>query len=592
MNTKKPFYGVRKMISDLYPYIWPHKKWLLLSASVALLLIIFNMFKAYFTGSIVALAISKDTATLYTSVLIFGALLSLGIPLAYFSVFANEQFAISTARDMQKALTQKLLHMPVVKIEQFGRGDILSRFNVEINVVTDFIGNSFKGTFYNPLLFVATSIYMAKLSWQLYVASYILLPFCSYIIHVLGKMSANYGRRFYEKSSDAANLMMASINSIVTIKAYNSESYMLQKCRQGFDLAIEQALKREMCDSVSLPIWFMNRQLSRIICTVYGGYLAVTGQLSLEALLICITLAGYVAAPASAMLSVLQGVHRARVAMERLASLTHFAPEPFDIADGQGTTYEVTHRIDLNEVTFAYPGNGQTLKGASLSIPGNGLYALVGRSGEGKSTVMNMLLGFLHAQGGQILFNSRDAYNLPLARRRQMISYVPQDITLFSGTVGENIAYGKRNATFTEVVSASEMAGAHEFITALPQGYDTLTGEDGVLLSGGQKQRIAIARAIIKGAPIILMDEPVAAIDARSESIVGETLLKLSRKHVVFVSAHRLDMIEQADRIFVLDKGRIVEQGTHHELLSNADSLYSNLYHTGQSPPQEVIGYA
>jgi len=233
--------------------------------------------------------------------------------------------------------------------------------------------------------------------------------------------------------------------------------------------------------------------------------------------------------------------------------------------------------IEFSDVTFGYHKSEKVLEGLSFRLYTGEMVALVGPSGSGKSTIMDLICGFNEVEEGSIRLYGRDLRELRLSSIREQLAFVPQDVYIFPGTIAENIMYGRAGATVDEVIAAAKAANAHEFITQMPNGYDTLVGERGVKLSGGQQQQISIARAILKNAPILLLDEPTSALDTHSEALVQEALARLTEGRSVLVVAHRLSTIKQADNILVLDHGHIVEMGTHEQLIKE-NALYKQLY--------------
>lgn len=241
--------------------------------------------------------------------------------------------------------------------------------------------------------------------------------------------------------------------------------------------------------------------------------------------------------------------------------------------------YRLSGRVQFEHVRFSYPSRAEVmvLKDVNLeSFPGQQI-ALVGPSGAGKSTIVSLLLQFYKADGGRILFDDKEAAEIPLSQLRQQMAFVPQDVMLFGGTIRENIAYGRPDATDEEIREAAVKAHAHEFVSQFPEGYQTVVGERGIKLSGGQRQRIAIARAILKDPVILILDEATSSLDSASEALVQDALENLMKNRTSFVIAHRLSTVRNADRIYVLDKGYVTENGTHEELMQVPEGLYKSL---------------
>jgi ABC-type multidrug transport system fused ATPase/permease subunit len=241
--------------------------------------------------------------------------------------------------------------------------------------------------------------------------------------------------------------------------------------------------------------------------------------------------------------------------------------------------YKLSGRVSFEGISFAYPSRAemQVLKDVHIKAEPGEQIALVGPSGAGKSTMVAMILLFYHPDSGRIVFDGLDSSTIPLSQLRRQMAFVPQDVMLFGGTIRENIAYGNPDASEEEIIAAARKANAHDFIVSFPEGYQTIVGERGIKLSGGQRQRIAIARAILKDPVILILDEATSSLDSASESLVQEALENLMKNRTSFVIAHRLSTVRNADKIYVLDKGQIVESGTHQELMDIEEGLYKSL---------------
>ncbi|MFI5136024.1 MAG: ABC transporter ATP-binding protein, partial [Chitinophagales bacterium] len=305
-----------------------------------------------------------------------------------------------------------------------------------------------------------------------------------------------------------------------------------------------------------------------------------SNELSVGALTSFIMYTMFVGASMAGFAETYSSLQKTIGATQRVRELQRELPEPVDLSEQKILPeYTIAGKVSFDEVAFSYPSRKEmeVLKNISFeSSPGEKI-AIVGPSGAGKSTMVNLLLRFYNPDTGKILIDDRDMQQFPLTQLRLQMAYVPQDILLFGGSIRENILYGKPNATEEEIVNAAKKAHAHEFISSFPEKYDSVVGERGIRLSGGQRQRVAIARAILKDPAILLLDEATSSLDSESERLVQDALEGLMQNRTSFIIAHRLSTIKNADRILVLDKGEIIESGTHDQLIKNEEGLYKKL---------------
>jgi ABC-type multidrug transport system fused ATPase/permease subunit len=317
-----------------------------------------------------------------------------------------------------------------------------------------------------------------------------------------------------------------------------------------------------------------------VLVVWYGAGLMQSGQLSFGDLTAFVVYTAFVGGTMAGFAELFSQLQKTLGATQRVRELLEEDAEAVTTADVKvEPEHKLSGNVSLQHVGFSYPSRKEVnvIKDLSLTAKSGQQIAIVGPSGAGKSTIVGLLLRFYEPDKGKILFDGREAGSIPLSQLRKQMALVPQDILLFGGTIFENIAYGKPDATEAEVMNAAQQANAHDFIGKFPEGYKTVVGERGVKLSGGQRQRIAIARAILKDPVILLLDEATSSLDSESESLVQEALQNLMKNRTSFVIAHRLSTIRGADQILVLEDGRIRESGTHHELIGIEDGLYRNL---------------
>jgi ABC-type multidrug transport system fused ATPase/permease subunit len=312
----------------------------------------------------------------------------------------------------------------------------------------------------------------------------------------------------------------------------------------------------------------------------YGSVLVESGALQVEDLLAYVLYSIFVGAAMGSFPDLYANIQKAIGASERVLEILDEENEAISIHESENEIKEKIHgSLSFRAIEFAYPSRKEitVLNGISFDAQAGEKIAIVGPSGAGKSTIAGLILKFYEAQKGEILFDGKPANDYALTDIRQQVAIVPQDVILFGGTILENIAYGKLNATKEEIIKAAQQANAHRFIIGFPEGYDTVVGERGVKLSGGQRQRIAIARALLKDPAILILDEATSSLDSESERLVQEALEVLMKGRTSIIIAHRLSTIREANKIIVLDQGKVVESGSHEELIKNEEGLYKHL---------------
>jgi ATP-binding cassette, subfamily B, bacterial len=383
-------------------------------------------------------------------------------------------------------------------------------------------------------------------------------------------------RDLRKKESEIVSVVEESLSSIRVVKAFAREDYEEKRLDRESRASMEMALRARSVKARLAPVVEVIVAAGTAIVLWYGARLALAGELTAGDLVIFLLYLGKLYKPMRDLSKMADVVSKAMIGAERIKEVIQTERDARDLP-GARPAPAFKGGVTFDQVTFGYDDDRPVLKDVSLTIKPGQFVALVGPTGGGKSTLAGLIPRFYDPQSGQVKIDGTDVRSFTVKSLRQQISFVLQETLLFHAPVWQNIAYGKPEATREEIIRAAKLANADEFIERMPQGYDTVIGERGATLSGGQRQRIAIARAIIRDSPILILDEPSSGLDAASEELVFEALGRLTRDKTAIVIAHRLTTVRKADAIFVLQDGVVVESGAHNELLARG-GLYAHLY--------------
>lgn len=502
-------------------------------------------------------------------------LLAIGTGLRYALV---TRFGERVVADIRKAVFDRVIGMSPAFYERIMTGEVLSRITTDTTLILSVIGSSVSIALRNALIFIGGLILMLFTSAKLTAMVLLLVPAVVIPILVLGRKLRAISRENQDWIAASSGNASESLGAVQTVQAFTHETASREQFAQMTEASYDAARRRIKVRAVMTTI---------VIFLAFAGVVGVlwmgardvrAGDMTAGALVQFVIYSVMVAGGVAALSEIWGELQRAAGATERLVELLQTNDAVLDPETSVALPRPVAGRIAFEDVQFAYPSRPlvQALDGMNLVINPGETVAFVGPSGAGKTTVIQLILRFYDPLSGRITLDGVDLREVARNDFRRAVALVPQDPVIFATSARENIRFGRPDATDAEIVAAAEAAAAHEFIAALPDGYDSYLGERGVMLSGGQKQRIAIARAILRDAPVLLLDEATSALDAESERAVQAAVDKLSADRTTLIVAHRLATVKKADRIVVLEAGKIVDTGTHDELVGKG-GLYARL---------------
>lgn len=569
MKTKSNYW-------QLLPYIRPHWRTIAKALACTLAFTVFWPILAWLMGEMAAYIGKGDLNAIVRIAGVSAIIFLVRGTVQYGQDTLMAKAALTIALDLRKQTYSHLQKLSLGYFETAKTGDLAYRLTEDIDRIGEVINKFFHQFVPCILQLIVVLGYMVYLNWQLTLASLVIAPLMALLIGWFGEQLLTFSRHSQNRISNLSALLTEVFSGIRLVQAFAAEEYQISK----FSLEAEQNRQAkflaEKVKALQFVVVGFLEAMSVIFLFFLGGWQISRGNLTPAGFISYVTAVALLIDPISLTTSNYSDFKQGEASGDRIFELLAIKPTVKEKNDAL-ILPEVTGKVEYNQVTFGYKPETTVLKNLNLLVTPGETIALVGASGAGKTTLVNLLPRFYDVQSGAILIDGINIKDVTLKSLRRQIGIVPQEVTLFSGTIAENIAFGQHSYDLKEVEKAAKVANAHQFISEFPEGYQTVVGERGINLSGGQRQRIAIARAVLENPRLLILDEATSALDSESEALVQEALERLIKDRTVFIIAHRLTTVRRADRILVMENGNIVELGNHQELLEKK-GRYASFY--------------
>jgi ABC-type multidrug transport system fused ATPase/permease subunit len=569
--------GLSKAVK-IFRFVIPYKWTFIVGMAFLLLSNLTTLSFPLLIGEMTKVIEGKSTYKINEVTLFFFAVLIVQAILSFFRIYTFAQVSEKAMRDVRQTLYAKIITLPIFHFEKRRVGELMSRITSDITQLQDVLSITLAEFFRQVFTLVGGVALITYISWKLTLFMLATFPVLVISAIVFGKFIRKISKKAQDELANTNIIVEETLTSIQAVKAFTNERYEVDRYTTSLNKVLGEALKAATLRGgfVSFVIFALFGGIVGVVW--YGAALVAQGDLILADLLTFIFYTAFIGGSVGGLGDIYAQLQKTIGASDRILEILG-DPSEIDLTRDSSASAVSFGQIKVQDLEFSYPSRPsvQIIKGINFTIEPGQKVAIVGTSGTGKSTLAQLFMRFYEPNAGSISLGDRSIADIDITEWRKMVALVPQEVLLFGGTIRENIAYGKPGATQAEIESAAELAYAKEFVESFPEKWDTMVGERGVKLSGGQRQRIAIARAILKNPKFLLLDEATSALDSESEKWVQSALEELMKNRTSLIIAHRLSTIRSADLIIVMEEGRIVESGSHEELMKKKSGIYQNM---------------